>query len=129
GLLDLVEEVLEARTDDPVADPRLTPLATRPDPRITSVSDDALAEFVGEWSNPPAPLGLPRRGTMEITAGDGHLVYHSPSAGVFRLYLQPDGTLFEEDSHARYWPVRDDDGNLAGIADADQLRAAGAENQ
>lgn len=124
-LLELIEEVLEARTGDPVDDPELTPVTAEPDPLITSVADDALSEFVGEWRYPPASLGLPERGTVEITAADGHLVFDAPFAGTFRLYLQPDGTLHEEDSHARYWPVRDDDGTLAGIVDAEHLvRAA-----
>lgn len=124
-LLDLVEEVLEARTGNPVGDPELTPVTAEPDPLITSVADDALSEFAGEWSYPPPSLGLPERGTVEITAEDGHLIFYAPFAGTFRLYLQPDGTLHEEDTHARYWPVRDDDGTLAGIVDAEHLvRAA-----
>lgn len=124
-LLDLIGEVLEARTGNPVGDPELTPVTAEPDPLITSVAGDALSEFVGEWRYPPASLGLPERGTVEITSADGHLVFDAPFAGTFRLYLQPDGTLHEEDSHARYWPVRDDDGTLAGIVDTEHLvRAA-----
>lgn len=123
-LLELIEEVLEARTGNPADDPELTPVTVEPDPLITSVADDALSEFVGKWRYPPASLGLPERGTVEITAVDGHLVFDAPFAGTFRLYLQPDGTLHEEDSHARYWPVRTDDGALAGIVDAEHLARA-----
>ena len=114
ALLDLIEEVLAARTGDPVDDPELTPLTGEPDPLITSAPTDALPEFIGEWGYPPAPLGLPQRGTVEVTAADGHLVADFPFAGTFRLYLQPDGTLHEEDSHARYRPIRTEDGALAG---------------
>ncbi|MFO7893142.1 MAG: serine hydrolase [Longimicrobiales bacterium] len=123
GLLDLIEEVLEARTGDPVADPALAPLTVEADPMITMASGDRLAGFQGEFPYPPAPLGLPVRATLEIEPGDGHLVSRSPTAGTFRLYLQDDGTLVAEDSRERYWPV-DDDGAFAGLAAADHLVSA-----
>jgi CubicO group peptidase (beta-lactamase class C family) len=117
ALLDLVEQVLEARTGTPVANPALLPLEQHPDPLITQVSDGRLAEFVGTWQFPPAPLGLPASTTVEIAAGAGHLVSYVPVAGTFKLYLQEDGTLHEEDSYERYWPVRDEAGSFAGVAD------------
>ena len=116
-LLNLIEQVLEARTGIPVADPTLVPLEERSDPKITHVPADRLQEFVGEWDYPPSPLGLPAATTVQITAGDGHLVSFVPFAGTFKLYLQEDGTLHEEDSHERYVPVRDGSGSFAGIAD------------
>ena len=124
ALLDLIEQVLEALTGAPVADPQLVPLEVRADPMITRVSDDRLGEFVGEWEVPPPPLGLPARTTVNITAGDGHLVGYSPFAGTFKLYLQADGSLHEEDSYRRYVPVRDAAGSLAGIADARSIVTA-----
>lgn len=123
-LLDLIEQVLEARTGTAVADPQLVPLEDRADPLITQVSDDRLEQFVGEWEFPPPPLGLPSRTTVRITAGAGHLVSYTPVAGTFKLYLQPDGSLHEEDSHQRYLPVRDAAGSLAGIADARSIVTA-----
>jgi CubicO group peptidase (beta-lactamase class C family) len=117
ALLDLVEQVLDARTGAPVADPTLVPLEAGTDTLITHVPDDRLAPFVGEWRFPPPPLGLPAQTTVSITVGEGHLVSHVPIAGTFRLYLQADGSLHEEDSHERYLPIRDDAGALAGIAD------------
>jgi len=117
ALLDLIEQVLEARTGTPVADPQLMPLEVGTDPLITQVSDDRLQQFVGEWEFPPSPLGLPSRTTVRITAGAGHLVSYTPVAGTFKLYLQPDGSLHEEDSYQRYVPVRDAAGSFAGIAD------------
>jgi CubicO group peptidase (beta-lactamase class C family) len=122
ALLDLVEQVLAARTGSPVVNPRLVPLAPGPaDPKVTRVSAEQLAEFVGEWPYPPAPLGLPARTTAKLTAGDGHLMGFSPVSGTFQLYLQPDGSFHEEDSYTRYLPVRDGAGAFAGIADADAL--------
>ncbi len=118
ALLDLIEQVLEARTGSPVAEPLLVPLEVGADTKITEVSDDWLGEFVGEWEFPPPPLGLPTRTTVSITAGEGHLVGFSPVAGTFKLYLQQDGSLHEEDSHRRYVSVRDAAGSFAGIADA-----------
>jgi len=116
-LLGLIEQILEARTGSPVADPKLAPLATEPDPMITKASKTRLNEFVGEWAFPPPPLGLPALTTVKIRAADSHLVSFSPVSGTFKLYLQPDGSLHEEDSHRRYVPVRDESGSLAGIAD------------
>ncbi len=117
-LLDLIEQVLEARTGAPAADAALVPLEVEPDPLITSAPDDALEPFIGEWAYPPASLGLPDQTTVDITLGDGHLVGHSPVSGRFKLYLQPDGTLHEEDSLERYWPITGPDGGVTGIADA-----------
>jgi tetratricopeptide (TPR) repeat protein len=117
-LLDLIEQVLEARTGTPDPNPDLMPLEEHPDPLITHVAQDRLETFVGEWDYPPSPLGMPRQTTVQITAGDGHLVSFVPLAGTFKLYLQEDGSLHEEDSHNRYLPVRTADGSFAGIADA-----------
>jgi CubicO group peptidase (beta-lactamase class C family)/Flp pilus assembly protein TadD len=116
-LLDLIEKVLDARTGPSVANPTLAPLEAGSDPKITKVSNNRLTEFVGEWKYPPEPLGLPSLTEFQITAGQGHLVSYTPTKGTFRLYLQNDGTLHEEDSHGRYFPVRDDTDSLAGIAD------------
>jgi CubicO group peptidase (beta-lactamase class C family) len=124
ALLDLIEQVLEARTGTPATDPTLMALEVGSDPRITRVSDDRLAEFVGEWDYPPSPLGLPSRMTIRITASDGHLVGNAPVAGTFKLYLQEDGTLHEEDSYERYVQVRDDAGSFAGISDARTIVSA-----
>jgi CubicO group peptidase (beta-lactamase class C family) len=124
ALLDLIEQVLEARTGTPVADPQLVPLEDHADPLITHVSDDRLQQFVGEWEFPPPPLGLPSRTTVRITAGAGHLVSYVPFAGTFKLYLQEDGSLHEEDSYGRYLPVRDTVGAFAGIADAQSILTA-----
>ena len=127
ALLDLIEEVLEARTGVSVGNPALAPLEEHPDPMMTRVPNDRLAEFVGEWAYPPAPLGLPAETTMQLTLGDGHLLGFSPVSGTFKLYLQEDGTFYQEDSHERYSPVRDREGAFAGLADARTLEAAGRE--
>ena len=124
ALLDLVEQVLEARTGTAVADPTLMALEVGSDPKVTRVSNDRLVEFVGEWDFPPSPLGLPSVTTVQITAGDGHLVSYAPVAGTFKLYLQEDGTLHEEDSYERYISVRDDAGSFAGIADVGTIVTA-----
>jgi hypothetical protein len=51
----------------------------------------------------------------------GRLVWTAPSWGTFALDPQPDGTLLEEDSHERYYPVRDAGGAFAGVATAAQV--------
>jgi len=117
ALLDLIEEVLEARTGTPAAGPALAPLEVLADPKITHVPEEDLREFVGEWAFPPASLGLEPQGEIRITAGDGHLVAFLPTAGTFRLYLQEDGSLHQEDSQLTFVPVRDEDGSLIGIVD------------
>ena len=125
ALLDLVEQILEARTGTPVAQPKLVPLEVGSDPKITVVSDERLQEFVGEWAYPPSPLGLPPDTTVRISAAQGHLVGFAPTAGTFKFYLQADGSLHMEDSFDRQLPIRDGAGSLAGIADTDSIvRAA-----
>jgi len=130
ALLDLVEQVVAARTGAPAADPGLVRLEEdAPDPWLTSVPAARLAEFTGEWPLPPAPLGAPQRATLKLSARDGHLIEESPLGGTFELYLQPDGTFREEDSRIRNYAVRDAGGRFAGISEAgDIARAALAAN-
>ena len=133
-LLDLIEQVLEARTGVPVAEARLEPLeAAATDPRLTHVDHERLSEFVGEWSFPPPSLG-PAQFTTAIRLGDGHLVSYSEVRGTLRLYLQEDGTLVQEDSYHTLYPVRQADGALEGLANAASLvsgalAAAGANDR
>jgi CubicO group peptidase (beta-lactamase class C family) len=122
-LLDLIEEVLQARAGDPVADPSLAPLTVEPDPFITAGPADRLAEYQGTFAYPPASLDVPAVATQTVEPGDGHLVFQLPFAGTFRLYLQDDGSFVAEDSRDRYWPV-DDDGAFAGLVDVDGLLRA-----
>ncbi len=124
ALLDLIEQVLEARTGTVVTNAAFVPIEESADPLITSVTGDRLEAFVGEWDFPPSTLGLNSFTTVEITAGDGHLVGYSPVSGTFKLYLQPDGTLHEEDSHEQYVHVRDEAGAFAGISDARSIAIA-----
>ncbi len=123
-LLALIEQVLDARTGAPAANPVLAPLEVGFDPKMTRVESDQLTKFVGEWDFPPAPLGLQARGKIQISAERDHLVFVSPGAGTFKLYLQADGSLHEEDSHRRYVPVEDAAGSFAGIADARSILIA-----
>jgi hypothetical protein len=87
------------------------------DARVTHVAAEQLQEFEGTWADPPAPLGVDPVGEVRLTVGDGHLVGTFPTSGTFRLYLQPDGTFYQEDSHRIFVPVRNDDGSFAGIVD------------
>ncbi len=119
---DLIEEVLEARTGVPAQNPALTPLEVTPDPMITSVPEDQLREFVGDWPYPPAPTGEEPETTIRVTLGDGHLVVHHPLQGTFKLYLQPDGSFHMEDALERWVPVRNADGSVAGLVEAGLLR-------
>ncbi len=117
ALLNLIEEVLEARTGTSVAHPELVALEETSQPGVTSVPNGELEEFVGEWRYPPARTGLPQRTTVSLTLGEGYLVGFSPVSGTFKLFLQDDGTFFEEDSHQRFVQVRNENGSFAGIAD------------
>jgi len=124
-LLDLIEAVLEARIGEPRPDPELTPLTVPdPDERLRPVPEAKLAEFVGEWTYPPTPLGLPKRFTSSFTAADGALVSYSEVRGTFREYVQPDGSIVEEDSLERFIPIRDAEGSFAGFADTDAVARA-----
>ena len=125
ALRDLIGQVLEARVGEPVARPKLKPLATQPEPYVTQVDDGRLKEYTGKWDYPAPPLGLRARTWVRMSPGDGHVVAHSPASGTFKFYLQPDGVFVEEDSHDRYLVVRDDAGAFAGVAGADAIvRAA-----
>lgn len=118
-LLDLIEEVLNARTGVSVANPTLVALEETPLPGVTSVPNEMLEEFVGEWAYPPAPTGLPQEMIFTLTLGDGYLVAQSPTSGTFKAYLQDDGTFFLEDSHQVFDVVRNEDGSFAGLLQRD----------
>jgi CubicO group peptidase (beta-lactamase class C family) len=124
-LRDLIEEVLEARVGEPRPDAELRPLTLPgPDPRLQPVPDEQLTEFAGEWPYPPAPLGLPERLTINFTVDHGALVSYSDVRGTFRKYLQPDGSIIEEDSLERFIQIRDSDGSFSGFTDADGVAEA-----
>jgi CubicO group peptidase (beta-lactamase class C family) len=123
-LLDLIEQVFAARTGTAAAEPELVPLEVDADPLLTTIADERLSGYVGEWPFPPEPLGMPARTTVRLTPGDGHLVAFIPFAGTFRLYLQPDGSFHEEDSHERRIPLFDDAGRFAGLADVESVVTA-----
>jgi len=122
ALLDLVREVLAARTGTLAEAPALTPLEVSTDPLITHVPEAQLREFVGDWPYPPAAAGMEPETTVHVTMGDGHLVVYHPLQGTFNLYLQPDGTFHVEDSMETMAPVRSQDGSLAGLVDARFVR-------
>ena len=117
SLLNLIAEVLEARTGTPGQDPSLVPLEETPDPLMTHVSDGDLLEFVGDWPYPPLVTGEEPETTLRVALGDGHLVVHHPLQGTFRLYLQPDGSFHMEDALETLVPVRNPDGSLAGLVE------------
>jgi len=117
GLLDLIAEILDARTGDPAVNPSLSPLDVPADPMVTRVPTQELLEYEGVWAYPPAPLGMEPEEEIELEVADGHLVGYFPTAGTFSLYLQPDGSFYQEDSKQRFVTVRDDDGSFAGIVE------------
>ncbi len=125
-LLDLVEQILDARTGEPVDAPSLSPLPTSPDRHHTEVSSAQLTPMVGTWAWPPSTLGLPQRTTVHLRVEGGHLLAVSPMSGSSHLHLQPDGTLIDADSHERFFVVRtaagqDGGEDFAGLADAETL--------
>jgi CubicO group peptidase (beta-lactamase class C family) len=118
-LLDLIETILKARRGEPVAEPRLVPLEERAKAPATSVA--GIEAWVGRWPRPPAVFGLPAEATVEVTLVEGRLVWTVPGWGTFGLEPQPDGSLLEEDSLERYYPVRDSAGAFAGLASAAEI--------
>jgi hypothetical protein len=124
ALMDLIDQVIKARTGSTALDPELVPLDGDPDPLATDASADRLADFAGEWAFPPAPLGLPSEFDVQIDLGDGHLVAYAPVMGTYRLYLQADGSLHSEDSFRRFAAIYDDSGAFAGIADDESILTA-----
>ena len=125
GLVGLFGKILDARTGDASTEAELAPLeAASTATWVTNVSDEKLAPFIGEWPYPAPALGMPAITTAKITASDGHLVTSSDLAGTFAGYVQPDGTLILEDSGQRYHLMRDDSGEVSGIADANAISRA-----
>jgi CubicO group peptidase (beta-lactamase class C family)/Flp pilus assembly protein TadD len=124
ALADLVAQVLAARTGAPAADAALVPVQDGSAPGATRVDTERLDEFEGTWAYPAPILGLPPYTEVRLEPAGGHLKSFAPVAGSFALYLQEDGTFLEEDSYRRYFPIRDDGGAFAGIADAEAIANA-----
>lgn len=117
-LLDLIESILAARTGEAVAKARLVPLEESAKPAASAAGFEGL---VGRWATPPAALGLPAESEVELKLVGGRLTWTVPGWGTFALDPQPDGSLVEEDSHQRYYTVRDGTGALAGVATANDV--------
>ncbi len=122
ALLDLIEQVLAARTGEHAASPTLLPLEDQaPNAAITTVDGDQLTEFAGAWNIPAQQLGLPAYTSIELSVAQGHLIGHSTQSGTFALYLQPDGSLAQEDTWRSYLPIRDETGAFAGLGDENSV--------
>ena len=125
-LLALIKQVLDARTTAPVKNPRLEVLSpASTEPFVTRVSDQKSERYTGEFTVPPSSMGLPSAGSFSISVQDGHLLSYSPEQGTFAHYLQEDGSIIEEDSQSRYFPVYSEDGAFSGLAD-DSMLLSGA---
>ncbi|MEM7051047.1 MAG: serine hydrolase [Acidobacteriota bacterium] len=121
-LLDLMEMVIAARRGEAADNPRLVPLGAASKALESAPGQSSLvAELVGEYAFPPAPLGLPERTRVEARNQDGRLIMHSPAAGTFEHFPQGGDWLLEEDSYDRYRVIRDASGKIAGVADADTI--------
>ena len=122
ALLNLIEEVLNARTGESVAQPKLAALEpAAPRSYVTQTPAEELEQYVGEWSFPPPALGLESEMTVQITAADGHAVVYIPRAGTFSIYRQPDGSFVQEDSERMFMEVRDAAGTFDGFADLESV--------
>lgn len=121
-LMDLVKDILDARTGSPVSDPHLVPLKPQsPDPRERIIKDKKLMKYAGKWPLPAPPLGMPKQGELELKVQKGTLVMTHPFRGTFALYLQKNGTFFMEDGELIIYPVHDKRGNFAGLANINEL--------
>lgn len=125
-MMGLMEDILDARTGQPVADPKLVPLEpAEADPRMRTEKDAKLYAFAGKWPFPAAPLGMPQQGKLELTVDAGTLIMDHPFRGTFRLYPRENGTFFQEDGEVFLYPVHDETGTFAGLANTDEI-AGGA---
>jgi hypothetical protein len=117
-LLDLIKQVLNARTGNTADNPDLVTLEENSlAPFQTVSSKEQLEGFAGSWQYPPEALGLEQLTTMDTSVQDGYLLTHSPMQGTFKHFLQEDGTFIEEDSQERYFPIFDSEGEFSGLSD------------
>jgi tetratricopeptide (TPR) repeat protein len=56
-------------------------------------------------------------GTLKVSIDQDGLVLTNPVAGTFRVYVQDDGSLLEEDSLGHWVAVSDSDGAMVGLVD------------
>ncbi len=123
-MMGLMKDILDARTGEPVAEPDLIPLEEAPaDPRMRTLENAKLLGYAGEWPFPAPPLGMPKQGTLELSVNAGALILNHPFRGTFRLYPQGNGTFFQEDGEVFLYPIRDETGAFAGLANTDEIAA------
>ncbi|MAW60613.1 MAG: hypothetical protein CMJ94_07235 [Planctomycetes bacterium] len=123
-LIALIDQVLAARTGKPVAEPRLVAHEPSPAPSYrTTVAAESLAPLAKDWQYPPASLGLSAAALgreepliLKLALAEGHLRGHVEVFGTFAFYLQPDGSLVQEDAEESFYPVRTAAGELDGFA-------------
>jgi tetratricopeptide (TPR) repeat protein len=123
GLIDLVDQVLEARTGSLSAQPTLVAAADATAPRYQiDKAKPGLTGLAGSYQFPPESLGLEPFSKLTLSEGPGYLIGDTAFAGKFRFYLQNDGSLVREDAGDRYFVVRKPDSlTVDGIVGVDSL--------
>lgn len=122
ALMGLIKEILDARNGEPNSNPDLIALEKQPkDRRLRTVAANQLVPYVGKWSIPSKPLGLETYGELELKLGKGTLEMVHPYRGTFQLYLQEDGSFFQEDQQAQLYPVYDSKNQFAGLANGFEM--------
>lgn len=124
ALLDLIEQVLQARSGAAQSKAKLQMRAQPATPQIRDVPVAQLANLVGTWTYPPPSLQLAEQTKFEVTIEDGHLLADISGFGTFRLYKQEDGSFREEDTNQRYTALYTQNGDVDGFADAEVLSLA-----
>ena len=105
-LRDLIQQVLDARTSSPAADPELVPLEPQVQlSRLDTGTKQELEAFVGSFTSPPAPLDLLADRTFEIRMEGSSLVARIENRGAFDLHRLADGTFLAEDSLVTGYPI------------------------
>ncbi len=105
----VVAAVVAARTSDGIPNPRRVPLVTPTFPKAGdgahAVDTEQLAKWAGSALVPAPVLGLDDRNECTLAVDGGSLLMHTPRAGTFHWWPQPDGTFLEEDSLTRWVPI------------------------
>lgn len=123
GLIALIDQVLEARTGQPSAQPKLVAATDAAAPRYQlDAAKPGLTGLAGSYQFPPASLELEPFSSLTLSEGPGYLIGDTAFAGVFNFYLQNDGSLIREDAGDRFFVVRKPDSlTVDGIVKIDRL--------
>lgn len=113
--LQLVEDIIKARTGEAVPNARLVPLKDRPQQRPIKMPEEVGRKYAKFY---------PNAGVL-VSYANGELTLHNPYRGHFTLFPDTDGSFIVEDSREHVYFEKDARGNPVEYVSEEQMNLLG----